>query len=129
MQGVPVPPAPWCVQIDAVEQGPEGCGIKGDPCGPVRDRRTLEGTTQKPLLPDHPSGAVEVEALGELAAAGEKEVEVSVGGLQAEGADAPGEGIEAAAHIHRVDGEKDADGGRECQHDRRTARIRRRVCS
>ena len=65
-----MPPAPWCVQIDAVEQGPEGCGIKGDPCGPVRDRRTLEGTTQKPLLPDHPSGAVEVEALGELAAAG-----------------------------------------------------------
>lgn len=111
--GTAVPATAWGVEIDAFEQGQEGGAIQEELGGLVRNGRELKGAAFETLLPDAPARGIKIEEFEEAAIASQKEIELAIEGIEAQGPDLARQGMEGATHIHGFDGQKDTGAGRE----------------
>ncbi len=95
----------------------------------IGESRQLKAASLEPLREDAPARAIEPEHLGQAAALVEKEGEVTVDGVETKATNGTSERIEATAHVERLDGDEDAKGGGEAQHDLSSPTRRRSDCS
>lgn len=127
--GLAEPPPASGGEVEAREPRGESSAVDHHLGLVVAEGRKLEGAGFEAFGQHAPARAIKPQRPGEAAILAEKEVEMTVDRVEAEASHGAGEGVEGAAQVEGVDGDKDTDRGGPGQHARSTRTRRARDSS